>query len=128
MPISVSEQQIKQWLEMETIDSFYPLLANASAGVRNDTAAASGAVHGLAFERELYEELLEEFRSKLFTHRETRSIVLICLYVPVFVIAFFGNLLVLMVILPNRRMRSVTNCFIVNMAVSDLLGEWYRVC
>ena len=70
-----------------------------------------------------YGDLLEEFRTTLFTHREPGAIVLICSYVPMFVLAFLGNLLVLLVVLPNKQMRSVTNCFIVNMALSDLLGE-----
>ena len=112
----VSELQTRQWLQMEAMATLHNLLLNVSSELQkhNDSSYLE---HGI------YKDLLEDFRQKLFTHKEPYSIVLISLYVPVFLLAFFGNLLVLMVVLPHKHMRSVTNCFIVNMAVSDLLGE-----
>ena len=98
---------------MATLRSF----ANTTYHVN---ASGTYKVH---IDSEIYEELLKEFRAKLFTHQELTTIILICLYVPTFIVAFFGNLLVLLVVLPNKHMRSVTNCFIVNMAISDLLGK-----
>ena len=71
----------------------------------------------------VYTKLLEEFRSKQYKHREVGTVVLAVLYVPVFPVAFFGNLMVLLVVLPNRHMRNVTNFFIVNLAVADLTGN-----
>ena len=70
-----------------------------------------------------YHSMLAEFRGTLYTYTHPQNIVLILLYVPLFLVAFVGNLLVLCVVLPNRHMRSVTNCFIVNLAIADLLGE-----
>ncbi len=54
-----------------------------------------------------------------YTYQQPDRIVLLCIYVPVFVLALLGNLLVLLVLLVNRRMRSVTNYFLVNLAVAD---------
>ncbi|KAK2157164.1 hypothetical protein LSH36_196g01037 [Paralvinella palmiformis] len=71
-------------------------------------------------QREL-SETLKEFRNNLLSYTDTKTIVLICLYVPTFMTALIGNILVLLVVLPNRHMRNVTNCFIVNLAVADLL-------
>ena len=68
-------------------------------------------------------DMLKEFRNNIVSYTDPKTIVLICLYVPIFITALVGNILVLMVILPNRHMRNVTNCFIVNLAVADLLGE-----
>ena len=71
----------------------------------------------------VYSQLYENFRSTLFKHKEVGTVILVVLYVPVFLMAFFGNLMVLLVVLPNRHMRNVTNFFIVNLAVADLTGN-----
>lgn len=42
-------------------------------------------------------------------------------YSIVFLCALFGNLMVVTVVVRNRAMRTVTNCFIVNLAVADIL-------
>ena len=42
-------------------------------------------------------------------------------YSVVFFCALFGNLMVVTVVFRNRAMRTVTNCFIVNLAVADIL-------
>ncbi|XP_038057627.1 pyrokinin-1 receptor-like [Patiria miniata] len=47
--------------------------------------------------------------------------ILIATFVPVFVISLTGNLLVIYVIVRNRSMHTVTNFFLLNLAVSDLL-------
>ena len=75
-------------------------------------------------------EVFETFKRDLITLNQPNTIVLICLYVPVFLTAIIGNLTVLFVIIPNRRMWSVTNNFLLNLAIADLLGKLlnlYRV-
>lgn len=67
------------------------------------------------------QQMLEEFQSQLYTVDQPRSALLIGVYVPLFVCSVVGNILVLVLVLPFRRMRNVTHCFIVNLAVSDLL-------
>ncbi|KAH6936745.1 hypothetical protein HPB50_021286 [Hyalomma asiaticum] len=48
-------------------------------------------------------------------------IVRVVLYAIIFVFAVVGNVLVLVTLVQNKRMRTVTNVFLVNLAVSDLL-------
>ncbi|KAI8787165.1 gastrin/cholecystokinin type B receptor [Biomphalaria glabrata] len=58
-------------------------------------------------------------------HPRINTIVILLVYVPVFLLAFFGNLIVLLVILTDSRMRkSTANYFLVNLAVTDLLGKY----
>lgn len=46
---------------------------------------------------------------------------LILVYLFIFLLCMVGNGLVCLIVLKNRRMRTVTNLFILNLAVSDLL-------
>ncbi|XP_059084227.1 prolactin-releasing peptide receptor-like [Tigriopus californicus] len=48
-------------------------------------------------------------------------VVIILFYLIIFVIGFFGNMLVILVVAKNKVMHSPTNIFIVNMALSDVL-------
>ena len=50
-----------------------------------------------------------------------KYLLLLISYSILFIIAFFGNALVCHVIFSRKRMRTVTNIFIANLAVSDLL-------
>ncbi|XP_068165708.1 cholecystokinin receptor-like [Antennarius striatus] len=45
----------------------------------------------------------------------------IFLYILIFLLSFFGNLLIIVVLMLNKRMRTVTNCFLLSLAVSDLM-------
>lgn len=56
----------------------------------------------------------------LYTTSPVKEI-LIATFVPVFVISLAGNVLVVFVIVRNRSMHTVTNFFLLNLAVSDLL-------
>jgi cholecystokinin A receptor/cholecystokinin-like receptor len=42
-------------------------------------------------------------------------------YTLIFIIAILGNLLVILTLIQNRRMRTVTNVFLFNLSVSNLL-------
>uniref|UniRef100_H2YV51 G-protein coupled receptors family 1 profile domain-containing protein n=1 Tax=Ciona savignyi TaxID=51511 RepID=H2YV51_CIOSA len=46
---------------------------------------------------------------------------IIALYSLVFILAAVGNILVLITLISNRRMRTVTNCFLISLSLSDLL-------
>lgn len=43
------------------------------------------------------------------------------LYAVIFIVGLLGNVLVVFVVAQNRAMQTVTNCFIANLALSDIL-------
>lgn len=45
----------------------------------------------------------------------------IILYVAILLLAIVGNALVILTLIQNRRMRTITNVFLLNLAVSDIL-------
>lgn len=45
---------------------------------------------------------------------------LLALYSGIFLLAMVGNLLVIFTLVQNKRMRTITNLFLLNLAVSDL--------
>ncbi|XP_028837708.1 cholecystokinin receptor-like [Denticeps clupeoides] len=53
-------------------------------------------------------------------HKEMDS-VRILLYTLIFLLSVFGNLLIIVVLVVNKRMRTVTNSFLLSLAVSDLM-------
>ena len=62
-------------------------------------------------------EMLREFKSR----RKAKVIVESGLYVLIVFFLFVGNFLTLLVMLLNRRMRTIANMFVASLAVSDLL-------
>jgi hypothetical protein len=71
-----------------------------------------------------WDTALYEFQEQMSPHSQPVKLALIVLYAVVFFLAVFGNVMVILVILTNRSMRNVTNYFLLNLAVSDLLGEF----
>ena len=61
----------------------------------------------------------EEF----YTYDDPLNALLIAIYAVVFLLSVAGNVLVLVVVHANRASRSVTNYFLLNLAIADLLGE-----
>ena len=49
------------------------------------------------------------------------QLIFIILYLIIFLLGIFGNALVVFVVLRNRQMQTVTNIFICNLAISDIL-------
>ena len=71
-----------------------------------------------------FEQILKDFRKSLYRMDDPVTIVLIVCYIVVFTSALLGNLMVLLVILSNKSMRtSLTNSYLLNLAVADLLGK-----
>lgn len=56
-----------------------------------------------------------------YQHSLAVASVIILAYVLIFSLCMLGNILVCFIVLKNRQMRTVTNIFILNLAISDLL-------
>ncbi|XP_006889106.1 PREDICTED: neuropeptide FF receptor 1 [Elephantulus edwardii] len=59
--------------------------------------------------------------SSYYQHSSLVAAMFIMAYVLIFLLCMVGNALVCCIVLKNRHMRTVTNMFILNLAVSDLL-------
>ncbi|CAG7835681.1 unnamed protein product [Allacma fusca] len=67
-------------------------------------------------------ELKSDFNeAEVYRHSVPVTIVIVCAYTAILVIGVVGNSLVVVVVLRSPRMRTVTNLFILNLAVADLL-------
>lgn len=64
---------------------------------------------------------MDEDRTGGIIHNQFVQIFFYVLYATVFVLGVFGNVLVCYVVLRNRAMQTVTNIFITNLALSDIL-------
>jgi len=95
--------------------------AGVSAAAVNGTSSVQRHVDGG------FDAVLDEFRvGHLEKYRQPQTVVLMVGYAAVFLLSLAGNLLVLVVVLSNRAMRTTTNYFLVNLSVADLLGTRRR--
>lgn len=106
-----------RYREMDVINSFMDIFANTSFHQFNSSFNSLG-------KSEFFQELLREFWETLYTHHQSGTIFLLCLYLPVFLLGFVGNISVLLVVILNRHLRNVTNGLIANLAIADMLGKW----
>ncbi|XP_068457879.1 cholecystokinin receptor [Clinocottus analis] len=58
---------------------------------------------------------------QLERHKDDHHTLRILLYSLIFFLSVFGNLLIIVVLTVNKRMRTVTNTFLLSLAVSDLM-------
>lgn len=67
---------------------------------------------------------IRAFEDTLFEYHKPENIAILCIYIPVFFLALFGNTLVLVMVCINKRFRrNIANFFLVNLAIADLLGK-----
>lgn len=57
----------------------------------------------------------------LWQFSDLHQIIRILLYCLIFLLSILGNILVITVLIRNKRMRTVTNTFLLSLAVSDLM-------
>lgn len=52
---------------------------------------------------------------------QTLAVIQGAIYIPIFCAGIFNNLLTILIIVFNRNMHTVTNCYLLNLAISDSL-------
>lgn len=65
--------------------------------------------------------------SNKFTLPLWRQILWYCLFVSMIIVATGGNLIVIWIVLVHKRMKSVTNIFLVNLSIADTLVSMLNV-
>ena len=83
----------------------------------------------LTFENSSYEFDLETLLSKYNPHNDPtywrqkmiKNSIIIIFYSIIFIISLFGNCLVCYIIFSTRQMRTVTNFYIANLTISDIM-------
>ncbi|XP_070555433.1 orexin/Hypocretin receptor type 1-like [Ptychodera flava] len=111
---------------MASSDDFFDLCGDLSSFNLTTLISANGTSVNTSYSdvfdcESQIRALINAFIAHEYTHKELSTIFLIILYVLVFVAAVMGNTLVIVVVACNAHMRNVTNYFLVNLAVADLL-------
>ncbi|KAK6173960.1 hypothetical protein SNE40_017326 [Patella caerulea] len=65
--------------------------------------------------------LLDDLRSNLYRHKEPFNIVLMVVYAITMLAGLVGNAFVILVVVRQRHMRTLTNVFFLNLTIGDLL-------
>jgi len=84
-------------------------------------ATMDDQIHGLLNASKTNLSAIEQSPDRLYRHSMAMSAVYCVAYVVVFVVGLIGNSFVIAVVYRSPRMRTVTNFFIVNLAVADVL-------
>ena len=97
----------------EAINSFY-LTSVGVASMEYDTGGGGGGYNNSSIAGN------STPRVDLMNHPAVQ-VHIYALYTIIFVVGLLGNVLVVFVVAQNRAMQTVTNCFIANLALSDIL-------
>ena len=57
------------------------------------------------------------------TEIDNRTIILVTIYIPIFLLGILGNGAVVFLICSRRQLRNVTNLFLWNLALTDIAGK-----
>lgn len=97
--------------------------------IDNKATLSSGTEHLTIISRKLLD--LSSFKNTSTLNKSVKNVQtpispidsgtwIIFLYSVIFLLAVIGNLLVILTLIQSRRMRTITNLFLLNLAVSDL--------
>lgn len=98
--------------------NFVNLISSAALGTDNSSSAHKESVGSIAVEASA--ENCSEYTSGVGFAYESK-VILCILYTFLTIAAVASNMIVCYIVLSNRRMRTATNYFIVNLAVGDIL-------
>ena len=71
--------------------------------------------------KQLHMDIVAEFLEGLLTYRTPFTIVLMILYSVTFTVGLVSNSLAILAVLKHKHMRTITNMFLVNLSVGNLL-------
>lgn len=100
MENATSEANLLNWMTMQDESAISSTLSPAMENVISTTIATSSASLSSWF---------------------STSRIQIALYITILFLAIIGNALVILTLIQNRRMRTITNVFLLNLAFSDIL-------
>lgn len=95
--------------------------SSGSAMVDNTEMTQITSESSLVFEMQNSSARNYSYPEDVITSNVTVQIVFCAFYIIIFVLGIFGNVLVVFVVGRNRQMHTVTNLFIANLALSDVL-------
>ncbi|XP_064631669.1 G-protein coupled receptor 83-like [Lineus longissimus] len=72
-------------------------------------------------------QLLEDFFRRMQQKNVWTNVALAIVFSAIVLVSIFGNMMVVYVIVRNRRMHTVTNVFVTNLAVADLLITFLNI-
>ncbi|XP_022231776.2 neuropeptide SIFamide receptor [Drosophila obscura] len=106
-----------------TSSTYYANLLNMSPATTSLIAAvaATKSYNDSSMRWEQFDGNVDFGFDPLYRHSLAMSIVYIVAYIVVFLVGLIGNSFVIAVVLRAPRMRTVTNYFIVNLAIADIL-------
>ena len=111
---------IHKILNWRTMEKLHPLESKNLTDVFELLQMANDSEHVLDFAK-MKEMMVSDFTRKLLTFGSPLSVLLIVVYSLAFLCGAIGNLLVMIVVLRHKHMRTVTNTFLVNLAAGDLI-------
>lgn len=117
---SLTGKQSMESLQNISDNATGDVMSQFSFGYLSEDANFTGADTFNYYDFDL-EKFAETMREELKGYKEPRTIALMFLYSIVFIVGLFGNIFVIVTVFHYKHMRTLTNVFLVNLAISDLL-------